>query len=154
MPEEREPVASNIYDAMNHMKKQIEQHEALIDTSQPLVKWIRRDWRYAWSLISTIITLLWWLILGTPPMRALLFSGPIVAIVLFTIMNTDTVYNSRREITRLTPLLADLEKLSQYDENMDVGFKLDGRGNFDQIILEAMMKKREQEIKQQARAGR
>lgn len=82
-----------------------------------------------------------------------LSAAPIIIILLggiiFAGKKTERYYESKRQVHLLAPILADLKRLYEYDQNMNVGFKLDSQGNLDETTLKAMMKKREKEIREQ-----
>ena len=157
-----EPIVSNISDAIKWMKKEIEQQQAVFDASK-LKAFAYLPYFISFALLIYVIPF------GSCFVGAVII-GAVVASVwnwgagfvfgIFSffglsfafihLVDIDAPMDSSRTLKKLVPLLADLEKLYQYDPSMDVGFQLDGRGEFDETVLKAMMKKRKQEIMQQA----
>lgn len=154
--QDTEPLGSNIYDAMSFMTKELERQNAVIDSS---VWCILKDLSLRqWWLIVWGITLLWMFIHyqlahGLNVLGAFFFPVWLpLAFGYFSLYFGGDHLTKRDTIVRLLP---DLEKLYQYDQNMDVGFQLIQTkfGNwFDEAVLKAMMQKRAREIKQQARS--
>jgi|GEM_PF-1789489 len=176
MQEEREPICSNIYDAINYMRNEIENCEAVVNET-PL--WNQLAWlptpmmailqSKLFAALGAYIILPPIFLIVFPIIRsgngniesALydLFKAVLITFIIGFIIaffldskKTHKYFDSKRRMKKLVPILGDLERLYQYDQNMNVGFKLDGKGDFDEIVLRGVMKKREREIKQQARS--
>jgi hypothetical protein len=153
MQEEREPIGSNIYDAISFMTKELERREAMIDDSVARVfKGLSLG---QWWLIVWGITLLWvfihyHLVHGLNVLGAFLF--PIWLPLAFGYFSFYFGGENLRARETLVRILPDLKKLYEYDPNMDVGFQLlqiKSDTWFDEPLLKAMMKKREKEIRRQ-----
>jgi hypothetical protein len=171
---EREPLGSNIYDAINHMRNEIENCEAVVNET-PVFNQLA--WLPAFmaailmspvfgilsvyvimpgSFIASLVLIMG--VMGFYSVNGFIASVVSTLVITFTwcgfldSKKTKEYLGSKRKIKKLEPILADLERLYQYDQNMNVGFKLDGKGDFDEIVLKGVMKKREREIKQQARS--
>jgi hypothetical protein len=154
-----QPVVSNIQDAISYMRKEVERHGAVIEASA--LSGFAELGSFMTNLIllgiipffaSLIITVIWFnstkgLGILFIPIYGLLIWGFLIMIFAWL---SNTFTTSQKIKAKLDNILPDLETLFKYNPNMDVGFQLDGRGHFDEDVLKAMMKKREQEIRRQA----
>jgi hypothetical protein len=153
MQEEREPIGSNIHDAISFMTKEIERREAVMDASALsfLNGFSPRGYNFlVWGL-AILIGFIGYE--STHDIAALFWAlSPILTATFLYWICTEFNINRRRRDT-LIALLPDLKKLYQYDFNMDVGFQLIQLTShetwFDETVLKAMMKKREKEIRRE-----
>jgi hypothetical protein len=152
MQEEREPLGSNIHDAVSYMTKELERREAVMDASA--LSFLKGFSPHGFNFLVWGLAILIGFIgyEATHDIAALFWAlSPIFTATFFFFICTEFTINRRRRDT-LIALLADLKKLYQYDFNMDVGFQLIQLNRetwFDETVLKAMMKKREKEIRQQ-----
>jgi hypothetical protein len=168
---DREPVGSNIYDAINYMKKKIEEYEAIMNET-PIYNRIARLPTFAMHILTNFffiylgayiifglsIILSFGLIIGV--LGFFSWGGFFVSLILCIALivfgakfmdDAQPCLESKKNIAKLSPILSDLQRLYEYDPTMNVGFQLDNKGEIDFTTLTAMMRKREREIKQKAR---
>ena len=153
MEEEREPIGSNIHDAINFMTKELERRKAVIDASVwHLFKgWsLGQLWAAVWVITLFVVFTYYHSVDGLDAIGAFLFPFfiPLGCTFFCLFFNSDHL----RARDTLVSLLPDLQKLYEYDHNMDIGFQLNSRGWFDETVLKAMMQRREREIRQQSRS--